>query len=81
MTYDIFVELKIKIRCANNEVGYCSFLLNGVGPLGLIGFSARSLRAGCLQNEHIRAVVTRNQISQFKEFIKIRRPKCAEIPR
>jgi acylphosphatase len=74
------MKLKVMIHGPRvHEVGYRSFLLNEADLLGLKGFSARNLREGDRQIVQILADGEENRISQFRDFIKNRRPKTAEV--
>ena len=74
------MKLKVMIHGPRvHEVGYRSFLLNEADLLGLKGFSARNLREGDRQIVQILVDGEENRISQFRDFIKNRRPKTAEV--
>jgi acylphosphatase len=62
-----------------HEVGYRSFLLNEADLLGLKGFSARNLRENDQQVVQILAEGDADRILLFREFVKTRQPKNAEI--
>ena len=75
-----WMKLKAKIHGPKvHEVGYRSFLLNEADLLGLKGFSVRNSRENDQQIVQILAEGDKDQISQFREFIKSSQPKSAEV--
>lgn len=74
------MKLKVKIHGPRiHEVGYRSFLLNEADLLGLKGFSTRNLRENDQQVVQILAEGDADRILLFREFVKTRQPKNAEI--
>jgi acylphosphatase len=74
------MKLKIVIHGPKvHNVGYRYFLLNEADNLGLMGFSARNMKANGQQVVQVLVEGDDNQVFEFQEIVKIRQPKAAEV--
>jgi acylphosphatase len=74
------MRLKIVIHGHKvHNVGYRYFLLNNADDLGLMGFSARNMKANGQQIVQILVEGDDDQVCEFLETVKTQQPKAAKV--